>query len=167
MLLHSNIHKLMASVTTDLFADIDRMDAHAFASHLSEDCRLRFGNAEPVAGRSAIEAAITGFFAMIKGLSHDIVNQWDVGDTTVIESEVTYTRLDERQVTVPVVTIYRRGEELIDDYRIHRSRTRPYIEEHWSLSVRGSESFSHARARSPALATLNYPPTQGTHQRDV
>ena len=118
MLLHSNIHKLMASVTTDLFADIDRMDTHAFASHLSEDCRLRFGNAEPVAGRSAIEAAITGFFAMIKGLSHDIVNQWDVGDTTVIESEVTYTRLDERQVTVPVVTIYRRGEELIDDYRI-------------------------------------------------
>ena len=102
----------------DLFADIDRMDAHAFASHLSEDCRLRFGNAEPVAGRSAIEAAISGFFATINGLSHDIVNQWDVGDTTIIESEVTYTRLDERRVTVPVVTIYRRGAELIDDYRI-------------------------------------------------
>jgi hypothetical protein len=26
----------MATVTTDLFADIDRMDAHAFASYLSE-----------------------------------------------------------------------------------------------------------------------------------
>lgn len=108
----------IASVTTDLFADIDRMDAHAFASHLSEGCRLRFGNAEPVAGRSAIEAAIAGFFLTIKGLSHDIVNQWDVGDTTIIESEVTYTRLDEHQVTVPVVTIYRRGDELIDEYRI-------------------------------------------------
>ena len=106
------------TTTADLFADIDRMDAHAFASHLSEDCRLRFGNAEPVAGRSAIEAAIAGFFGTIKGLSHDIVHQWDVGDTTIIESEVTYTRLDERQVTVPVVTIYRRGDELIDDYRI-------------------------------------------------
>ena len=108
----------MASVTTDLFADIDRMDARAFASYLSEDCRLRFGNADAVAGRSAIEAAITGFFAMIKGLSHDIAHQWDVGDTTIIELEVTYTRLDERQVTVPVVTIYRRGDELVDDYRI-------------------------------------------------
>ncbi len=94
------------------------MDAHAFASHLSEDCRLRFGNAAPVAGRSAIAAAIAGFFFTIKGLSHDIVNQWDVGDTTIIESEVTYTRLDERQATVPVVTICRRGDELIDDYRI-------------------------------------------------
>lgn len=107
-----------AHTTTDLFADIDRMDAHAFASHLSDDCRLRFGNAEPVAGRSAIEAAITGFFATIKGLSHNILNQWNVGDTTIIESDVTYTRLDERQVTVPVVTIYRRGDELIDDYGI-------------------------------------------------
>ena len=108
----------MASVTTDLFADIDRMDARAFASYLSEDCRLRFGNADAVAGRSAIEAAITGFFATIKGLSHDIVHQWDVGDTTIIELKVTYTRLDERQVTVPVVTIYRHGDQLIDDYRI-------------------------------------------------
>jgi hypothetical protein len=36
----------------------------------------------------------------------------------MIEAEVTYTRLDERQVTVPVVTIYRRGDALIDDYRI-------------------------------------------------
>ena len=106
------------TTTTDLFADIDRMDAHAFASHLSEDCRLRFGNAQPVAGRSAIEAAISGFFATIKGLSHHILHQWDVGDNTIIESDVTYARLDERHVTVPVVTIYRRGDELIDDYRI-------------------------------------------------
>jgi SnoaL-like domain len=107
------------TTTTDLFADIDRMDAHAFASHLSEGCRLRFGNAEPVAGRSAIEAAISCFFSTITGLSHHILNQWDLGDeTTIIESDVTYARLDERHVTVPVVTIYRRGDELIDDYRI-------------------------------------------------
>jgi hypothetical protein len=108
----------MASVTTALLADVDRMDAHAFASHLSEDCRLRFGNAEPVTGRAAIEAAVTGFLVTIKGLSHDIVERWDVADTTIIEAEVTYTRLDEQQVTVPVVTIYRRGDELIEDYRI-------------------------------------------------
>ena len=108
----------MASSTTDLFVDIDRMDAHAFASHLSEDCRLRFGNADPVAGRSAIEAAIAGFFGTIKGLSHAIVHQWNTGDTTIIQSEVTYARLDERHVTIPVVTIYRHGDGLIDDYRI-------------------------------------------------
>lgn len=108
----------MANATIDLLADIDSMDAHAFVSHLSEDCRLRFGNAEAVKGRTAIEAAITAFLATIGGLSHDIVDQWDVGNATIIESEVTYTRLDDRPVTVPVVTIYRRCDELIDDYRI-------------------------------------------------
>ena len=116
---HAQKESNMASSTTDLFGDIDRMDAHAFASHLSEDCRLRFGNAEPVAGRSAIEAAIGGFFGTIKGLSHNIVHQWDAGDTTIIESDVTYTRLDDRQVTVPVATIYRHGAELIDNYCIY------------------------------------------------
>jgi hypothetical protein len=41
-----------------------------------------------------------------------------MGDTTIIQSEVTYGRLDERHVTIPVVTIYRHGDGLIDDYRI-------------------------------------------------
>jgi hypothetical protein len=62
----------------DLFADIDSMDPDAFASHLADDVRFVFGNAEPVIGRD------------------------DVRST----------------VSLPVVTIYRAGDELIDDYRI-------------------------------------------------
>lgn len=108
----------MTSFTADLFADIDGQDAHAFASRIAEDGRFRIGSAEPVVGRAAIEAGLTGFFGMIKALSHETVEQWDVGDTTIIESEVTYTRLDERQVAVPAVSIIRHGDELIDDYRI-------------------------------------------------
>jgi ketosteroid isomerase-like protein len=107
------------TTTTELFADIDRMDAKAFASHLAEDCVLRFGNADEVVGRDAIEEAIAGFFTTIKGLSHDIIEQWDVGETTILQFETTYTRLDDRPVTVPAVTIYRRGGDLIDDYRIY------------------------------------------------
>lgn len=105
--------------TTTLFADIDRMDARAFASHLSEDSVLRFGNADEVVGRDAIEGAIAGFFGTIHGLSHHIVEQWDVDGATILQLEVTYTRVDERRVTLPVVTIYRRGDELIDEYRIY------------------------------------------------
>ena len=107
------------STATELLADVDRMDAKAFASYLSADCLLRFGNADEVHGREAIEAAIAGFFTTIKGLSHEIVGEWEHDQTTVIQFETTYIRLDDRQVTVPAVTIYRRGEELIDDYRIY------------------------------------------------
>jgi ketosteroid isomerase-like protein len=110
---------MSTSTTTELFADIDRMDAKAFASHLAEDCTLRFGNADEVVGRDAIEAAIAGFFSTINGLSHHIVEQWDIGDATILEFESTYTRMDDRRVTVPAVTIYRRGGDLIDDYRIY------------------------------------------------
>jgi ketosteroid isomerase-like protein len=107
------------STTTDVFADVDRMDATAFASHLAEDCVLRFANADEVVGRDAIQVAIAGFFSTIKGLSHHIVEQWDVDGTTIVQLEVTYTRTDDRQVTLPAITIYRRGAELIDEYRIY------------------------------------------------
>jgi ketosteroid isomerase-like protein len=106
------------STTTDVFADVDRMDAEAFASHLAEDCVLRFANADEVVGRDPIEEAIAGFFNTIKGLSHHIVEQWDVDDTTIVQTEATYRRLDDRPVTVPAITVYRRSGDLIDEYRI-------------------------------------------------
>jgi len=107
------------TTTTDVFADVDRMDAKAFASHLAEGCVLRFGNADELVGRDAIEEAIAGFFTTINGLSHRIVDQWNVDGTTITRLEATYTRKDDRQVTIPAVAIWRRGDELIDDYRIY------------------------------------------------
>lgn len=114
------------TTTADVFADVDRMDAKAFASHLSEDGLLRFGNADELVGRAAIEEAIAGFFTTIKGLSHHIVDQWEVDDTTICQIEATYTRLDDRQVTIPAATIWRRGADLIDDYRIYVDLTPVY-----------------------------------------
>jgi ketosteroid isomerase-like protein len=105
--------------TTDLFADIDRMDATAFASYFAEDGVLRFANADEVQGRGAIEAVIAGFFGTIKGLKHRILGQWDVAYTTVLQAEITYTRTDDGQVTLPAVVIFRRGDDLIEDYRIY------------------------------------------------
>jgi len=107
------------STTTEVLADVDRMDAKAFASYLGGDCVLRYANADEVVGRDAIEEAIAGFFSTIKGLSHHIVEQWEVGDMTIVQLEATYTRMDDRRVTLPAVTIYRRGTDLIDEYRVY------------------------------------------------
>ena len=95
------------------------MDAKAFASHLAEDCALRFGNADEVVGRGAIEEAIAGFFTTINGISHHVLDEWNVDNTTITQLEATYTRKDDRQVTLPAVAVWRRGGELIDDYRIY------------------------------------------------
>jgi len=102
----------------DLFADIDSMDPDAFARHLAEDVSFRFGNAEPTLGREAVRDTWAGFCAGIAGVSHDVIEQWEQGPATIVESTVTYTRRDGSTVSLPVVTIYRGADELIEDYRI-------------------------------------------------
>ncbi len=52
-------------------------------------------------------------------MSHTVVEVFEAGEATIAESNVTYTRKDGSTVTVPVVTIYRSGGDLIDDYRVY------------------------------------------------
>jgi ketosteroid isomerase-like protein len=102
----------------ELFADIDSMQPDRFARHLSPEATMRFGNAPPVRGRDAIRDAWASFCETLDGVHHEVVEQWESGDATIVEASVTYTRKDQGVVTVPVATIYRAGDELIDDYRI-------------------------------------------------
>jgi hypothetical protein len=70
------------SAHAQMFDEIDRMDADAWASHVLE--------------------------------------RWDHDRATIVEATVTYTRTDDRQVSVPVVTIYRTdGGDQIADYRVY------------------------------------------------
>jgi limonene-1,2-epoxide hydrolase len=105
-------------VRDTLFADIDSMAPDRFVAHLAEDVDFRFGNAEPVHGRAAVGAVWGGFCETVDGVHHDLVAQWDAGDAVIAESDVTYTRKGGGQVTVPVVTIYRPADGLIQDYRV-------------------------------------------------
>ena len=106
------------SSRAELFADIDSMVPEAFGGHLAEDATLTFGNAPPVRGRDACVQAWAGFCELIDGVQHEVVNQWEVGDTTIAETAVTYTRKDGGRVCVPVVTVYRVADDLIQDYRV-------------------------------------------------
>ena len=104
---------------TAMFEDIDRMDADAWAAYLAPDAVMRFGNADHVHGRQACRDALAAFYEMIDGLSHEILEQWQVDRVTIAEANVTYARKDGRPVTVPVVTIYRTNDDdLIADYRV-------------------------------------------------
>ena len=106
------------SARAGLFEDIDSMVPERFTAHLADDVRMRFGNADPVSGRAAVHDVWAGFCTSVAGVRHDVVEQWDEGPATIVEADVTYTRLDGSTVTVPVVTIYRSRGERIDDYRV-------------------------------------------------
>jgi ketosteroid isomerase-like protein len=101
------------------FRAVDTQDVEALAGLFAEDGRLVFGNQEPLVGRAAVLAGNVAFFQLVLGVRHQLRNEWTVGAETIAETDVTYTRLDGKDVTVPAVSIWRvDGDGLIVDYRI-------------------------------------------------
>ena len=107
------------SDTGGLFAAIDAQDAASFVSFLTEDAVFRFGSAPPVQGREQIRAAVDAFFATIAGCRHTISNSLRSGSTLVCEGEVTYTRHDGSEITIPFADIFEYEGDLIADYKIY------------------------------------------------
>ncbi len=103
-----------------MFEDIDRMDAAAWATWLTDDARFRFGNGDETTTRDGARAGLAAFYSLIDGVSHRMLDHWEHGPTTIVRSDVTYTRKDGATVTVPIVTIYHECDGgKIDDYRVY------------------------------------------------
>jgi hypothetical protein len=107
----------------DIFKIIDSMNAAAFAHAFTENGTFRFGNQPPVTGRPQIEQHLTGFFAMIGGLRHEITGvwsgRWEGGEVKSVETAVRYTRKDGTLTEVlPAMSTLRLRGGLIEDYRI-------------------------------------------------
>ncbi|WP_210583710.1 nuclear transport factor 2 family protein [Streptomyces sp. GESEQ-35] len=116
------------TITADaLFAKIDGRELRAVADLFAEDATMVFGNGEPLSGRQAILAANAAFMDTIAGLRHRILDTWAVDATTIALTDVTYTRLDAGEVTLPAVTIWRVGDDgLIADLRVVLDLARVY-----------------------------------------
>lgn len=107
------------SDTGGLFAAIDARDSAAFVAYLTDGAVFRFGSADPVQGRDAIQAAVEAFFGSIAGLSHSIDRVVRDGDTLFCEGEVTYRRHNGSQVTLPFADVFEYRDGLIDAYKIY------------------------------------------------
>lgn len=105
--------------TGGMFAAIDAKDGAGFVSFLTEDAVFRFGSAPPVQGRDAIQAAVEGFFTTISACSHSIANTLGQNDTLVCEGDVTYTRHDGSDITLPFTDIFEYEGDLIAHYKIY------------------------------------------------
>jgi ketosteroid isomerase-like protein len=109
----------MSRNTPAIFADIDAFDPDKFVAHLTEDVEFRFGNAEPAIGRAAVREAVAGFFSAIDGLTHHILNVWDVGDVAIAQINVEYVRKDGKHVTVPNADILTYDGDLVSNWQIY------------------------------------------------
>jgi ketosteroid isomerase-like protein len=103
----------------DLFRRIDAKDTARFLEFLSADVSFRFGNAPPVAGHAAVAQAVDGFFASVRALRHRLVDTWQRRDSLVCQGEVTYTRHDGSEITLPFANIFRLRDGLVHEYLIY------------------------------------------------
>jgi hypothetical protein len=89
-----------------------------YASFFAEDALYRFANHPPIRGRSAIREAAAAFRQRVRGVSHTMQGMWESQNTVVCEMEITYTRLDGKDITVPCCDVFRVHGDQIQEMRV-------------------------------------------------
>jgi ketosteroid isomerase-like protein len=74
-----------------MFARFDAKDVASLAGFMTDDVRLRLGNAEPVQGTPAFVEAVNAFIASVAGFRHEVLNVWSDGDALIAEFDVHHT----------------------------------------------------------------------------
>ncbi|MNF79182.1 SnoaL-like domain protein [compost metagenome] len=102
-----------------LFDYIDRRRMEDFLSFLTDDIELTIANNPTASGKEEVRTIVGAFWQSINGLKHHIHHVIESDDYVVFESLVTYTRLDQKEVSVPCATIIKLRHELISEWRIY------------------------------------------------
>lgn len=87
-------------------------------STYTESSTFRFGNAEPVRGRTAIEGMLADFYTHITAMEHRNTGLWLGDNSAVFEAEVTFQRRDDTRLTIPSSSILRLRGAVIHDFRM-------------------------------------------------
>lgn len=103
----------------EFFGALDAKDITVLDRSCTPDTRVQFANHEPVEGRDAVREVMLHFWSTIGGMSHEFTNAFESGDQTLLESDVTYTRLDGSSVVIKAGTVVRRRDGLVADQRIY------------------------------------------------
>lgn len=96
----------MAFNLDKFLSTFETKDADKLIKFLADDAILQDGNNEPLVGREAIGKAVGDFFNQIKAMKFKIIGRWDHTDSIIVQGEVTFTRLDESDITLPFADIY-------------------------------------------------------------
>jgi len=103
----------------ELFQAIDAKDAERFASFIAPGASFVFGNAPAVSGRQGIRDAVAGFFASVRGLSHQVLSVAEEGGRVWSRGMVTYERHDGSRLTVPFCNYFEMQGERVKHYQIY------------------------------------------------
>jgi ketosteroid isomerase-like protein len=102
-----------------VFAALDGKHPAAVTARITDDVRMRLGNADAVDGKAEFVEATTAFVASISAIRHEITSIWSFDDVVIAELDVDYERLDGRKVTLPRCNVVRVRNGLASDYRVY------------------------------------------------
>jgi len=96
----------------DTYACLDGMNLEGFLARLTDDVRVRFGNAPPVHGKHSVREGYAEYFERIGAMRHHPVRVWDEGDFLGFQANVRFTRKEDSAVLhIPTFTAWRlRGD---------------------------------------------------------
>ena len=103
----------------DLFGAVDAKDTEQFLGFLTNEASFRFGSAPSVRGREAIREAVDGFFSTIAGSHHELTRIIAEDKVVICEGEVTYTRHNGTEISLPFANVFELDGELISAYKIY------------------------------------------------
>jgi limonene-1,2-epoxide hydrolase len=103
----------------NLFASIDAMDTERFLSFFAEGATFRFGSAPAATGMAEIRAAVDGFFGSVAAVRHRLHKVIADDGGIACEGEVTYTRHDQREITLPFANVFEDEAGRFSQYRIY------------------------------------------------
>jgi ketosteroid isomerase-like protein len=113
----------MASQVPDwLRTHYARVDANDFAfvlGRFSDDVEVRFGIRPTLRGRRAVGGMLADVHRPFEASLHRFTNVWQMGRTTLVEFDVTYTLRDGSTVSMETFTVLEREEGLITSMRVY------------------------------------------------
>lgn len=102
-----------------VFAALDAKDVETLVCLVSEDVRLRLGNAEEVKGNVAFAQTARESAGSVAATHHELVDVWHDGDALICQLEVRYTRHDGQVVTLPCCNVFRIQNGFVADYQVY------------------------------------------------
>ncbi len=100
-----------------VYETVDAKDAAGFVRYFTDDGSFYYGNTPPVTGHETIRDFVAGFFGHIDALSHSVSDSWFQERHVISRGEVTYTRKDGSQVTVPFANVFDMDGDKITRYQ--------------------------------------------------
>lgn len=113
------------SPLVELLEAVDRLDVDAVVALCTPECRFMTVDGRHAHGRPAVGRLLSDFLAVLRSTSHEITEQWHLGDVWIAEVLATYEMRDWlRLEQLPRAFVVRTGADGIRDVRVYGARER-------------------------------------------